>query len=357
MKTTLTAVIFIALLAASAYPCTTFCLHTKTATLVAHNYDYDTGVGLLMVNKRGVGKVSTTEDDGNPAKWTSKYGSVTFNQFGRENPNGGMNEKGLVVELMWLGDTEYPKAGIVPTVDLLEWIQYQLDTAATVAEALKNASEIRVDPQLPGIKIHYLVADADGNAAIFEYLGGKLVVHTGADLPKPVLTNNTYESSLDYLKKTAKDKAKTDGSFDRFLRASLGLDDLVRAGSDPIAGSFSILDGVRSEHYSSSDDTMWSVVYDQRSRVIHFKTKAVPTVKFIDTRKLDYGCGSQVKMLDVDVTTPRDVTADFTDYTRKANRDLIAGAFKGSALLKFVPAALVDAAAAYPEDFKCASKG
>jgi len=352
MKNTLTAVIFIALLATTAVPCTTFCLRTKTATLVAHNYDYDTGVGMLMVNKRGVAKVSTTEDDGNPAKWTSKYGSVTFNQFGRENPNGGMNEKGLVVELMWLGDTEYPKAGKEPSVDLLEWIQYQLDTTATVDEALKNAAAIRIDPQLPGIKIHYLIADAGGNAAVVEYLSGKLVVRTGVELPKPVLTNNTYTSSLEYLQKTPIDKATTDGSFDRFLRASKGLEGYV-PNKDPIAYSFSILDGVQSRHYSTSDDTVWSVVYDQRSGLIHFKTKAVPTEKVIDTRKFDYACGSTVRMLDVDTKAAGDVTASFADYTRKANRDLIAAAFKGSALLKFVPAALIDAAAAYPEDFGC----
>ena len=35
---------------------------------------------------------------GTPASWVSKYGSVTFNQYGRELPTGGMNEAGLVVE-------------------------------------------------------------------------------------------------------------------------------------------------------------------------------------------------------------------------------------------------------------------
>jgi penicillin V acylase-like amidase (Ntn superfamily) len=27
---------------------------------------------------------------------------VTFNQYGRNFPSGGMNEAGLVIELMWL---------------------------------------------------------------------------------------------------------------------------------------------------------------------------------------------------------------------------------------------------------------
>ena len=69
-----------------------------------------------------------------PASWVSRYGSVTFNQYGREFPNGGMNEAGLVVELMWLDDTTYPATDGRPALDCLEWIQYQLDTAATLSD-------------------------------------------------------------------------------------------------------------------------------------------------------------------------------------------------------------------------------
>lgn len=32
--------------------------------------------------------------------WTSRYASVTFNQWGREFPMDGMNEAGLVVALV-----------------------------------------------------------------------------------------------------------------------------------------------------------------------------------------------------------------------------------------------------------------
>ena len=74
-------------------------------------------------------------DVAKPFTWTSRFGSLTFNQYGREFPSGGINEKGLVVELMWLDDTRYPAPdgrGELPT---LQWIQYQLDTAANVDDA------------------------------------------------------------------------------------------------------------------------------------------------------------------------------------------------------------------------------
>ena len=81
-----------------ALACTTFCLRGSGEVLFGRNYDFTIGDALIFVNKRGLSKTATDGDDRNPAKWIAKYGSVTFNQFGRENPTGGMNEMGLVAE-------------------------------------------------------------------------------------------------------------------------------------------------------------------------------------------------------------------------------------------------------------------
>src|SRR5438309_5840940 len=68
------------------FACTTFCLVGKGEVLFGRNYDWTIGDALLLVNKRGVAKTATIIDSDNGAKWVSKYGSVTFNQYGRENP-------------------------------------------------------------------------------------------------------------------------------------------------------------------------------------------------------------------------------------------------------------------------------
>jgi len=60
----------------------------------------------VLVNKRGTKKISQLRPQG--AAWTAAYGSVTFNQFGRDNPMTGINEKGLMVSAMWLDETRYP---------------------------------------------------------------------------------------------------------------------------------------------------------------------------------------------------------------------------------------------------------
>ncbi len=198
-----------------ALPCTTFCLKSKGEVLFGKNYDWRIGDGLLFVNKRGVEKEGAA--DNNAAKWISKYGSVTFNQYGRESPSGGMNEAGLVIELMWLDDTQYPKTENKPTVDVLEWIQYNLDTAATVDEVIRNTETLLISSD---IKLHYLVNDVNGNSATVEYLNGKFVPHTGEQLPVRTLTNDTYDRSLEYLKKTDPATAKGFGSLERFARAA-----------------------------------------------------------------------------------------------------------------------------------------
>ncbi len=102
----------------NAWACTTFNLQGKGFNLVGHNYDWPLGNGLVFINKSGKSKVamlaSKNEDNfkGQPAQWTSKYGSVTFNQYGCDLAHGGMNEAGLVIEAMALYDTIYPEPGI-----------------------------------------------------------------------------------------------------------------------------------------------------------------------------------------------------------------------------------------------------
>src|SRR5581483_9546892 len=108
------------------------------------NLDWDWENGLVFINARQVQKRAFVLGP-NAATWTSKYGSVTFNQFGRELPFGGMNEAGLVVENMWLTETQYPAGDSRPEINMLQWIQYQLDTCSTVAEVIENDKRIRLE--------------------------------------------------------------------------------------------------------------------------------------------------------------------------------------------------------------------
>ena len=154
--------------------CTTFWLSYQGQSYVGKNYDWDLVDGLVLINKKGMNKKALNFNAGNRAvEWRSKYASLTFNQYGREMPNGGMNSAGLVVEVMWFNKTLYPKVDERPSINELQWIQYQLDNYSTTAEVVTNAHKIRVAPIYA--KVHYLVCDSGSSCAALEYVNHKLV--------------------------------------------------------------------------------------------------------------------------------------------------------------------------------------
>lgn len=315
MRTAL--VLLLTLGAAAADACTTFC----TRGLFGRNYDFEIGDGMVMVNKRGMSKSAQRPQ---AATWTSRFGSVTFNQFGRDSATGGMNEKGLVVELMWLDGTRYPKADARPELGTLEWIQYQLDTAATVSDVVKSLDQVRISER--GVPLHYLVADAGGDVAAIEFLDGKQVVHRGKSLPTPVLANDRY------------DNARVSS---RFTRAAEGL-----GKATTIDGAFALLDEV------AQPSTQWSIVYDLRNRAVTWRTAANREKRSLRFADLDFACATPVRVLDID-RGRGNVVALFRDYTRDANVSLVRRAIKGTSFTRATPDSEIEEAARWPERSAC----
>jgi penicillin V acylase-like amidase (Ntn superfamily) len=259
-----------------------------------------------------------------------------------------MNEEGLVIELMWLEDTQYPNPDDRPSIDVLEWIQYNLDTSASTDQVLRNAETIRISS---AVKLHYLVNDRFGNSATIEFLHGKLVAHTGEKLPYSTLTNDTYTRSLEHAKRFG--AAAGEGSLDRFSRAaarSREFETKSRSEKDAVDYAFDTLANV-----AQKNSTQWSIVYDQRRGRVYWRTKKRSDLKSIDTTALDYSCGTPVKVIDIDIKESGDVTKRFVPYTREANRDLIERSFRGTEFLKKVPTESRDRFAEFPERFVCAA--
>lgn len=349
-KTLFCAFLSLTLSGSFAYGCTTFCLKNKGEVLFGKNYDWSIGDGMIFVNKRGISKISSLESEKNVAKWVSKYGSITFNQYGWEQPSGGMNETGVVIDLMWLDDTKYPKPDERPAIDVLEWIQYQLDTSATTAEVIRNAESVRIASR---INLHYMVQDKAGNAATIEFLDGKLVAHTGIELPVATLTNDTYARSMRYAAANDPAAARSVSSLDRFVRASTRTKQFSNrplAEKEAIDYAFETLTIA-----AQPGHTQWSIVYDQKRMKIHFHTKNRPEIKTVDLHYFDYGCVSPVMLFDLNSVAAGDVTPLFKQYSRTANRDLIQRSFNGTEFLQKVPDEARDAMAEFPEKFTCSS--
>ena len=124
-----------------------------------------------------------------PIAWKSKFGSVIVSLYDA-GTNEGMNEMGLVVNALYLAETDFgdPAKTGKPTISLGAWAQYFLDNFSTVQKAVDVA---RTEPftvipfELGGREgtAHLALSDPSGDSAIFEYLDGNLVVHHGPSIP------------------------------------------------------------------------------------------------------------------------------------------------------------------------------
>jgi choloylglycine hydrolase len=332
--------------------CTTFCLDDGEHLLFGRNYDWSIGVGLVMVNKTGLCKTALIQPFDAPVQWTSRYGSVTFNQYGRELPMGGMNEAGLVVECMWLQGTEYPERDERPALRELSWIQYQLDNFDSVDDIVASDSDLRITPD--SAPIHFLACDRTGKAAVIEFLEGKMVAHRAEDLPFKALANSTYEKSLGYLRSLGEKDLPpgSKSSLDRFSMAARGTTEFSKEEhGEAFDHAFKILEDV-----SQGEFTRWSVVYDVQNRSIRFRTCDAPGIKRIDLKSFDFSCETPCICLDIDSDLTGDVQAQFVDCTKAINEKLIQESWKKTSFLKDTPEFLLKMVINHPYTFKPAKK-
>ena len=324
------------------HACSTFCIHLGDRQYFGRNYDFEIGDAMVMLNPVGLRKKGFQPG---ASTWTARFGSVTFNQFGRDNPMGGMNEAGLVVELLWLDVTGYPSRDARSPLGVLEWIQYQLDTAATVDEVLGSDKKVRIDGRVP---LHYLVSDHTGRAATVEFLDGRLVAHVDEKLKVPVLTNSTYRESLEYLASRRGRMPGGSGSVERFARAAMKLSALKQSEPQkPVDAIFGVLDDV------AQPNTRWSIVYDQTKRVIYFRTDVHRRIRSVAMEALSFTCAEGARLLDIDTRIEGDVGKKFKDYSAAANLAFITRIYAASSVTRNTPAGEVAAIAAHPDTATC----
>lgn len=334
---------------APADACTAYLLERGADRAVCRNYDFNTGEAMLLTNPRGLGKEGQVSR--NPAHWTARYGSLTLNQFGRELPLEGMNEAGLVVATLWLDETVLPADTTRPGLSSLQWVQYMLDQAGTVQEALALDSTVTVAPGA-GSTVHFFLADGKGGCAVVEYLGGRSIHHTGNGMRARVITNDTYENStryLDHLKPFGgTEDVPTDmSSLARFARAARYQQRFAtEADRSLVDYGFASLASV-----SSGMATQWSVVYDLGTRQVWLRTQRNQQIRTVDLASLDFAPQGPARMLAID-EGKGDLRSSFVPYTTQANRDLIFRVFGQVEFLAGVPSEAKEALARFPEDLR-----
>jgi choloylglycine hydrolase len=274
-------------------------------------------------------------------EWTSKHGSVVASLY-EGGTADGMNERGLVANLLYLAESEYPAAAgdKRPTMVISAWAQYVLDNFATVDEAVAELRKeafrmVTVEaPNGAAGTVHLAISDSSGDSAIFEYIDGKLVVHHGRE--HQVMTNSPVFDEQIALNRYWQQIGGTvmlpgtNRAADRFARASFYIN-ACQQSADPreaVASVFSVMRNVSVPRGISTPDqpnissTIWRTVSDHKNRVYYFEGTASPSLVWVKLAGIDFAPGSGTRKLTL-VGNP-DLAGDQT------------GAFEGSEPFRFL---------------------
>lgn len=256
----------------------------------------------------------------NPLVWQAKYGSLVAGAYDLGAVDG-MNEKGLAGHLLYLNSADYGvRDPARPGLQAGLWLQYALDNAASVSEALALLKPVQiVMVEAHGFKtsLHLALEDASGDSAIIEYIGGKAVVHHGRQYT--VMTNDpSYDEQLALLNKMEKAHKFTATTRDTLLPGNMNpVDRFQRAAffsrflpqpqntRQAIASMFSIMANVSVPFGAPYKDfgtynTEYRSVTDLTHRVYYFQLTTVPSVSWTPLAELNFAPGAPALMLNPD---------------------------------------------------------
>lgn len=254
----------------------------------------------------------------NSLKWKSKYGSVITSAYDISSTDG-MNEKGLVANLLWLAESEYTVWDQKkPGLTIAAWVQYVLDNFATVNEAVETLAKedfIVISDNMPNqdrmATLHLSISDVTGDNAIFEYIKGKLVIHH--DRSYQVMTNSPiFEQQLALNKYWENIGGTTmlpgtNRAADRFVRASYYINAVPQVDDTRIsvASVFSVIRnvsvpyGISTPNEPNISSTRWRTVSDQKNRVYYFESTLYPNIFWVDFKDVDFSQNAPVLKLDL----------------------------------------------------------
>ena len=359
-KVVLSSVTAISLLSINAQACTRVMCVDDERVITARSMDWKKNIPTsLWVFPRGMNK------DGGIAKktlnWTSKYGSVVAVGYNAVTADG-MNEKGLVANLLWLSEAKYGYSNKT-SLSIGAFAQYVLDNYANVEEAVKGLKEtdFQVKPaSLPGNQItlpagtpiptgkgtivklekafpiplptsmHLAISDASGDSAVVEFIKGEMVISHSKKYK--VLTNSpTFEKQLainSYWKEVG-GNAMLPGTHrpaDRFVRSTFYTDhpvtgkqsqlyandekmtvakafSIIREASVPLGVSIPLVtlpNGINKPfRILPASSTIWRTIADQKALKYYFDGAVSPSTFWVDINKLDLSKGADVKKLDL----------------------------------------------------------
>ncbi|MGB8504977.1 linear amide C-N hydrolase [Mycobacterium sp.] len=165
----------------------------------------------------------------NPLRWTSRYRSLATTVYGIGTVDG-LNERGFAAHGLYLQETDFGvRDPSRPGLHAGLWVQYLLDRAASVGEALELLDGIQivmVTARGHDATIHLALEDVSGDSAVIEFDHGRQVVHHGREFT--LMTNDPpYNQQLELLSRQDFSHPSRDmplpgnvNAVDRFQRAA-----------------------------------------------------------------------------------------------------------------------------------------
>jgi len=260
------------------------------------------------------------------AEWTATYGSVIVSGYDISTADG-MNEAGLVANLLWEVEATYPEDdGVTPRISLAVFPQYLLDRFATVEEAVTDlrenpvqvaTGEVPVGPPGRAATVHVSLSDATGDSAIIEFVDGEMVIWH--DRAYQVMTNEpTFDRQLAILEYWDAVNPReflpgTVRASDRFVRAQFYINSVVQSSDPRIAAAsvFSVIRqtsvpwGISIADQPNLSTTRWRVVADHKDRRYYVESVISPSVFWVDLEAMDLSEGATVQKLDLGVDMER----------------------------------------------------
>ncbi len=302
-------------------------------------------VSNLWAMPRGVARDGAAGE--RSAQWVAEFGSLVTTGYDISTADG-MNEAGLVVNLLWEVEASYPEDdGETPRISLSVFPQYLLDRFATVADAVEDlrenpvlvaGGEVPVGPPGRAATVHVSISDATGDSAIIEFVDGEMVIWH--DRSYQVMTNEpSFDRQLAVLEYWSGVNPReflpgTVRASDRFVRAHFYINSVVQSDDPRIAAAsvFSVIRqtsvpwGISVADQPNLSTTRWRVVADHKDRRYYVESVISPSVFWVDLDALDLSEGADIRKLDLGLDMERVLSGE------------VSGLFESATAFTFQPA-------------------
>lgn len=310
-KNTVLFVLLFCTLCQCAFGSSVFLVKNGNKSFVAKNFDSLNGVGYLIINPRN--SINVAIGSRYPAmSWKSFYGSVTFNQLSTNMPVGGMNEEGLVVELLSSSEMSEVKGDNIIMLNEFEAVKYLLDRCKNVEQALEALNEVEIEVFFGNV--HYFIADKTGKSAVVEFFDNELVVYDEAT-PNyiPLLSSGRFIKSLNSV---LGDKARDNVGDANF---SLICGKLKKKEPKNESEIFELLTQNR------TPENKWSIVYSEDK--IFFRSVGSPLVKELNMKEISFNILTK-RYLSINDLLSSNCVDQFKKLDSRARYDLVINAFQ-----------------------------